>query len=57
MHVGSYDGVAAAYTAVEQWLAAHDLSPIGDPWESYLDGPEVPQPRTVVSFPCARHQT
>ena len=56
MHVGSYDGVAEAYTAVEQWLAAHELAPTGDPWESYLDGPEVPQPRTVVSFPCTRHQ-
>ncbi len=56
MHVGSYDGVAAAYTAVRQWLEAHDLVPSGDPWETYLDGPEVPQPRTIVSFPCAQSQ-
>lgn len=57
MHVGSYDGVAEAYTAVEQWLAGHGWVPTGDPWEVYLDGPEVPQPRTVVCFPCARRQT
>jgi effector-binding domain-containing protein len=56
MHVGSYDGVAVAYSAVEQWLGAHNLAPTGDPWESYLDGPEVPQPRTVVCFPCARRR-
>jgi effector-binding domain-containing protein len=53
-HVGSYDDVAAAYSAVERWLDDQGLVPVGDPWESYLDGPEVAQPRTVVCFPCAR---
>jgi hypothetical protein len=46
----------AGYIAVRQWLEAQDLAPSGDPWESYLDGPDVPQPRTVVSAPCARRQ-
>lgn len=52
MYRGSYDEVAAAYEAVAAWLAANGLVPAGEPWESYLDGPEVPVPRTVVRFPC-----
>jgi hypothetical protein len=26
--------------------------PTGAPWETYLDGPEVPEPRTTVAWPC-----
>ena len=25
---------------------------LGDPWEVYLDGPEVAEPRTIVRVPC-----
>ena len=24
----------------------------GAPWESYIDGPEVAEPRTLVYLPC-----
>ncbi|WP_153504130.1 GyrI-like domain-containing protein [Cumulibacter manganitolerans] len=52
LHVGGYDAVAAAYEAATTWLEQHDLAVTGVPWESYLDGPEVPEPRTRVCVPC-----
>lgn len=52
VHVGSYDGLEAAYGAVDSWIDASPYVIAGDPWESYLDGPEVAEPRTVVCFPC-----
>ena len=52
MNVGSYEGVAATYTAVSDWLTAHGYTATGDAWETYLDGPEVPEPRTLISVPC-----
>jgi effector-binding domain-containing protein len=52
LHVGSYDDVAAAYRAVTDWIEASGYVVTGDPWESYLDGPEVAEPRTTVCFPC-----
>lgn len=52
VHTGSYDGVAEAYRAVEAWLEAEGYRITGAPWESYLDGPEVPEPRTEVNVPC-----
>lgn len=52
LHRGSYDDVAAAYRAAEQWLAANGWTANGAPWEAYLDGPEVAEPRTVVHMPC-----
>jgi hypothetical protein len=51
MHVGSYEGVAAAFEAVQAWVADHRFVVAGDPWESYLDEPEVPEPRTLITFP------
>jgi effector-binding domain-containing protein len=53
LHTGPYDGVGAAYAATFEWLAAHALQVAGEPWESYLDGPEVAQPRTRVCVPCS----
>lgn len=53
-HIGPYEAVAGAYSAVEAWMAAHEWVPAGAPWESYLDGPEVAAPRTVVVWPCRR---
>jgi hypothetical protein len=40
--------------ALGEWLAAHGYEPTGTAWESYLDEPDVPDPRTLVTFPCAR---
>jgi effector-binding domain-containing protein len=54
MHVGPYDQVGLAYEAVEKWLAEHDYTVVGAPWECYLDQPGVPNPRTAVCFPCGR---
>ena len=52
VHVGSYAGISAAFAAVESWLAGSSYMVDGDPWETYLDGPEVAEPRTLVCFPC-----
>lgn len=52
LHVGSYSEVGKAYDAVMAWLPQHGLHPEGDPWEVYLDGPEVKQPRTEIFVPC-----
>ncbi len=51
VHVGSYQGLADALHAVLEWIQANGREIAGDPWESYLDGPEVPEPRTQVCFP------
>lgn len=52
LHTGDYQAVGAAYDAAYAWLTAHGYAPTGQPWESYLDGPEVPEPRTIVNVPC-----
>jgi effector-binding domain-containing protein len=52
IHVGSYAGIAAAFRAVEAWLETSGYVIDGDPWETYLDAPGVPEPRTQVCFPC-----
>jgi effector-binding domain-containing protein len=52
LHQGPYAGVAAAYQAGEAWLAEHGGEESAPPWESYLDEPEVAEPRTLVSMPC-----
>jgi effector-binding domain-containing protein len=52
VHVGSYDDVGAAYEAAISWLIEEGYVTVGAPWESYLDGPEVPEPRTEVFVPC-----
>lgn len=52
LHRGDYSGVGAAYDAVSRWLEEHGHRPAGPPWESYLDGPDVAEPRTVVTLPC-----
>ncbi|MFM8772288.1 MAG: GyrI-like domain-containing protein [Actinomycetota bacterium] len=51
-HVGAYSDLAAAYAAIEQWFATSGHRPTGAPWETYLDGPEDPIPRTTVTWPC-----
>ena len=51
LHRGDYAAVAAAYDVLTAWVAEHGYVPAGAPWESYLDGPEAPEPRTVVVLP------
>lgn len=53
VHTGPYDGLPAAFHEVIQWIHASGFVISADPWESYLDGPEVAQPRTKVCFPVA----
>jgi effector-binding domain-containing protein len=52
VHIGAYERVPAAYGAVMEWLGETGRVVTGDPWEMYLDGPDVADPRTVVCFPC-----
>lgn len=52
LHKGAYDGVGAAYQAALDWLTEEGHVTTGTPWESYLDGPDVPEPRTEVFLPC-----
>lgn len=52
LHRGDYGGVAAAYDAASEWVTAHGYVESGAPWECYLDGPEVAEPRTLVCLPC-----
>jgi len=48
IHRGSYDGLQAAYQAVEAFIAAAGFR-LGDgAWESYLDEPGTPDQRTLV---------
>jgi len=51
LHRGPYAAVSAAYTAAEDWLADNAWESTGQPWEAYLDGPEVAEPRTLVHVP------
>lgn len=52
LHVGDYGGLGAAYDATRQWVIDNGHVPDGAPWECYLDGPEVANPRTEVFMPC-----
>ena len=52
MHRGGYDAVKDAYAAIELWEQEHGYESTGDAWETYLDSPDVEDPRTLVSAPC-----
>lgn len=56
LHVGNYEGLETTYAAMTEWLTARGCTPTGPAWESYLDGPEVPDPRTLVRMPCQEHR-
>lgn len=52
LHRGDYAEVGAAYEAALRWIDANGMQTAGDPWESYLDEPDVAEPRTEVFMPC-----
>ena len=52
VHVGQWQELGEAYAAVEAFLAERGLERAGDPWESYLDGPEADPHRTILTAPC-----
>ncbi len=52
LHVGTYSEVGQAYEALYAWLESQGRRPTGPSWESYLDGPEVAEPRTEVFVAC-----
>jgi effector-binding domain-containing protein len=52
VHMGSHDELPTVYEVLSGWITEQGMEVSGPPWESYLDGPEVPEPRTVVSWPC-----
>jgi effector-binding domain-containing protein len=54
VHHGSYETLPEAFHAVIEWIDANGYRIAADPWECYLDGPEVAQPRTQVCFPVAK---
>jgi effector-binding domain-containing protein len=54
VHAGAYDQVGTAYEALTRYLRTNGYEPAGGAWESYLDDPEVPQPRTKVYLPAQK---
>ncbi|PXY22234.1 GyrI-like domain-containing protein [Prauserella muralis] len=57
VHHGAYDGIGAAYRALEEWVVEHRQRPVGPPTETYLVGPgetdRVAEYRTEISIPVA----
>jgi effector-binding domain-containing protein len=39
IHVGAYEEIAPAYSALAAWVTGHGGKPAGDAWESYLSDP------------------
>jgi effector-binding domain-containing protein len=58
VHMGSYDTLADAYGAIQQWIESEGLTPAGPPWECYVTDPaEHPNPadwKTEVYWPLQR---
>jgi effector-binding domain-containing protein len=52
LHRGGYDDIEGEVRTGQEWLAANRWTATGAPWESYIDGPEVAEPRTLVYLPC-----
>jgi effector-binding domain-containing protein len=47
LHVGPYDGLAATYARLEDWLASQGRRPAGPFWEVYWSDPDAePDPAT-----------
>jgi len=55
IHTGPYDGLMAAYAALEEWIVANGFHSAGAPWEAYLNDPaDHPNPqdwKTEVCWP------
>lgn len=58
IYLGGYDGLAAAWGQLDDWLEANGYTPAEDLWECYLAGPESgPDPahwQTELTRPLAR---
>ncbi|NKZ91095.1 transcriptional regulator [Rhodococcus hoagii] len=54
VHAGGYDTVEPAYIALTSWITEHGYLTVGEAWECYLDGPNVPDPRTEIVMPVTR---
>jgi effector-binding domain-containing protein len=54
MHRGDYSAIGATYGVINDWVQTNGYVVTGQPWESYLDEPGVPEPRTQVYLPCAK---
>ena len=57
LHIGPYDGLGEAYSALASWIGLHGLETIGPARERYLNapGPDVPPQayQTLVEMPVA----
>jgi effector-binding domain-containing protein len=53
LHIGPYDEIGEVYDELHVWMDEHGFVPANAPWESYLDAPGTPNPRTKVVWPCA----
>ncbi len=53
VHIGPYDEMAPAYDALVSWISREGGTPLGDPWETYLDEPDRDPAtwRTVIVQP------
>jgi effector-binding domain-containing protein len=54
LHIGPYTELGKAYEAAMKHVIDEGYQMTADPWECYLDGPEVPEPRTELFVPCER---
>lgn len=58
LHVGPYDALGNAYSALDDWVATHGMETAGPVRERYLNapGPDVPPEalRTIIQMPIAK---
>ena len=55
LHVGPYDTIGTAYSAIDAYIKAQSMTPAGPPREIYLSPPNTPsaETRTVIEWPIA----
>jgi effector-binding domain-containing protein len=56
VHVGTYEGLSAAYDRLHAWVMEQGRAPAAGPWESYRDNPAVvptDELRTDITWPLA----
>lgn len=49
MHRGDYDQLESLYNEMEQWLAFHELQPVGDAFEYYYNGTDSFAPDEMLT--------